>query len=141
MEALSGLESIVLDRDTMAFRRSLGERFAMLLYDGKWDTPLRSAISAAAESIAEAMHGTVTVRLFKGTAAAVARSSDRSLYAEGFATFDADEVYDQSHAGGFIRLHALPSRIRALRDATSGEAATAPGAPRPAASATASAAG
>jgi len=118
MEAFEGLESLVHDRDTAAFRRSLGERFAMLLYDGKWFTPVRQAVSAAAESIAEAMHGTVTVRLFKGTAMTVARASRNSLYAEAFATFGADDVYDQSHAGGFIRLHSLPSRIRAMRDAS-----------------------
>ena len=63
------------------------------------------------------MEGSVTVRLFKGAATTVARTSPRSLYAEAFATFGADEVYDQSHAGGFIRLHSLPSRIRAMRDA------------------------
>ncbi|MHC4809619.1 MAG: argininosuccinate synthase [Planctomycetota bacterium] len=121
LEALHGLESLVHDRDTAAFRRSLGERFAMAVYDGKWFTPVREAISGVAESIAETMEGSVTVRLFKGTAATVARTSKHSLYAEAFATFGADEVYDQSHAGGFIRLHSLPSRIRAMRDAAAAE--------------------
>jgi argininosuccinate synthase len=125
MEAFQGLESLVHDRDTAAFRRSLGERFAMLLYDGKWFTPVREAVSAAAESIAETMNGSVTVRLFKGTAMAVARSSEQSLFSEAFATFGADDVYDQSHAGGFIRLHSLPSRIRAMRDAATAELAAA----------------
>ena len=75
-------------------------------------------MQAGFERMAEALDGEVRVRLHKGTATTVGRRSDKSLYAEAFATFSADEVYRQSDAGGFIRLFTLPSRIAALREET-----------------------
>ncbi len=128
VEALRGLEEITLDRPTLHFRQHLGLRFAELVYDGQWFTPLREALWAAADKIAERLEGEVTVRLFKGTATAVRRTSPRSLYAEDFATFGADAVYDHADAGGFIRLFALPSRIAALRAGRGGGAAPPPAA-------------
>ena len=73
-------------------------------------------LSAAIESVAQRLDGDVVVRLFKGTATAIQRRSPHSLYAEEFATFSRDEVYNQKDAGGFIRLFSLPSRIRALKE-------------------------
>lgn len=114
-EAFSALSEIVLDRDTLHFREQMALKFGDLVYDGSWFTPLREAISACAEKMAEHMTGEITVRLFKGHATAIKRASDHALYSEQFATFGEDDVYDQSHAEGFIRLFSLQSRIRALR--------------------------
>ncbi len=114
--AARGLEELVLDRTTLHFREKLSHDFAEMIYEGSWFTPLREAIWSAFASIAKVMTGDVVVRLHKGSAVVVKRRSKHSLYSESFATFGADEVYDQSHAGGFIRLHSLPSRIRALKE-------------------------
>jgi argininosuccinate synthase len=114
VEALRALEELVLDRDTRAYRDELGLRFARLVYDGKWFAMLRDVLSAAAERVADRMTGEVVVRLYKGSATAIQRRSRFSLYSEDFATFDADEVYNQAHAEGFIRLFSLPERVAAL---------------------------
>ncbi len=115
MEALRGLEELVLDRRTLRWRQEQAIGFAELVYDGRWFTPQREAMQAGFERIAEDLEGEVAVRLFKGSAVATRRRSPGSLYAESFATFSADEVYRQADAGGFIRLFTLPSRIAAGR--------------------------
>ncbi len=109
------LEQITLDRESLHFREQLGLRFADLVYDGRWFTPLREAIWASVQKLAEPMTGEVVVELFKGHARAIQRQSPNSLYSESFATFGGDDVYDQTHAEGFIRLLSLPERIRAMR--------------------------
>ncbi|RUO76668.1 argininosuccinate synthase [Pseudidiomarina taiwanensis] len=114
MAALQGLESLVLDRSVLDYRIRLGHEFAQLMYDGRWFTPLRHAMLAAAESIAEPLTGDVVVKLYKGTVTVTQKRSPNSLYSSAFATFDEDEVYNQQHAEGFIRLYSLASRIRAL---------------------------
>ncbi len=121
VEALRGLEQLVLDRRTLHFREHLGLTFAELVYDGQWFTPLREALSACAESIASRLTGEVAVRLHKGSAVAVRRRSPQSLYAHDYATFGADEVYNQADAGGFIRLLSLPARIAALSAGRAGK--------------------
>jgi argininosuccinate synthase len=114
-EALRGLEELTLDREALHFRQELGLKFAKLVYDGRWFTTMREAISATCAKIAERTTGDVVVRLYKGSATAVQRRSPMSLYAEDFATFGEDDVYDQKHAEGFIRLLTLPERIAALK--------------------------
>jgi len=114
-EAMRGLEELVLDRETLHWREQVGLRFAELVYNGQWFTPLREALQAGIEHVAQRMTGEVRVRLHKGRAWTVGRRSPNSLYAESFATFGRDEVYNQKDAGGFIRLFSLPSRIAALR--------------------------
>ena len=115
VEALRSLEELVLDRQTLHYREQMGLTFARLVYDGQWFTPLREALLAAAEAIAQRLTGEVVVRLYKGSATPVRRRSAESLYAQDFATFSEDDVYDHSDAGGFIRLFSLPSRIAALK--------------------------
>ena len=115
LEALQSLEELVLDRETRRYRQQLGLKFADLVYDGRWFTPLREALSASAEQIAKRLTGEVKVQLYKGSATTICRRSPHSLYSEDFATFGNDEVYDQSHAEGFIRLFSLPSRIAKLK--------------------------
>ncbi|MBT8486329.1 MAG: argininosuccinate synthase [Phycisphaerae bacterium] len=117
MEALRTLEELVLDRETLHYRQHLGLTFADIVYNGQWFSPLREALSACAEKIAEPLTGEVVVRLHAGKAAPVQRRSPASLYDEDFATFGADEVFDHRHAEGFIRLFSLPGRIAARRAA------------------------
>ncbi len=118
MEALRGLEQLCYDRDTLQWRQKLALDFAKIVYEGTWFTPVREVLWASAKAAAEVLDGDVRVRLFKGTAVVSGRRSPNSLYSQDFATFGEDEVYDQTHAEGFIRLFSLPARIRALRDAT-----------------------
>ena len=115
MEGLQSLAELVLDRETRRYRQQLGLKFADLVYDGRWFTPVREALSVCAEQIAQRLTGELVVRLYKGSATCVRRRSEHSLYAADFATFGDDEVYDQSHAEGFIRLFSLPSRIANLK--------------------------
>src|SRR5574344_187781 len=116
MAALRTIEELVLDKTTRAWREKLGAEFSHLVYDGRWFTPLCKAIVASADAIAEDLTGEVVLKMYKGSVNAVQKRSVNSLYSEDFATFGADEVYDQSHAEGFIRLYTLASRIRALKE-------------------------
>lgn len=109
------LEKLILDRDTMQYKNIVAQKMAQLVYDGLWYTPLREAISAFVDKTQELMTGTVRMKLYKGSAVPVASKSVYSLYNEEFATFSADEVYDQSDAEGFINLFALPLKIRAIQ--------------------------
>ena len=115
VEALRALEELVYDRETLHQREQIGLKFAELVYDGRWFTPVRESLTAAVESMTTKLTGEVVVRLHKGHAVAVKRRSPNSLYSESFATFGEDAVYDQSHAEGFIRLFSLPQRISALK--------------------------
>ena len=115
LEGLQSLAELVLDRETRRYRQQLGLKFADLVYDGRWFTPVREALSVCAEQIAQRLTGEVVIQLYKGSATCVRRRSEHSLYSADFATFGDDEVYDQSHAEGFIRLFSLPSRIANLK--------------------------
>ncbi|MDR2162594.1 MAG: argininosuccinate synthase [Clostridiales Family XIII bacterium] len=116
MNAHYALESLILDRDTQFWKRQLANKYAQLVYDGQWFTPLREALDAFADSTSRDVTGTVRMELYKGNALATAMKSERSLFSEDFATFGADEVYNQKDAEGFINLFSLPMKIRAIRD-------------------------
>lgn len=113
--AHAGLEELILDRDTTHYKDIVAHKLAELLYNGLWFTPLREAISAFIDKTQENVTGTVKMKLYKGNAIPVAKKSPYSLYNEEFATFSADEVYNQSDAEGFINLWALPLKIRAIQ--------------------------
>jgi argininosuccinate synthase len=115
VEALKGIEQCVLDRETSQWKQQMSLTFAKLVYDGRWFTPLREALSSCADKLAEHLTGTATVRLYKGSANLVGRQSPFSLYEEDYATFSEEEVYDQKHAEGFIRLMTLTERIAAVK--------------------------
>lgn len=115
MAALRAVEELVLDKPTRAWRERVGAEFSHLVYDGRWFTPLCKALLASAEAIAEDVSGEVVLKMYKGQVTAIKKRSPNSLYSEEFATFGEDEVYDQSHAEGFIRLYSLASRIKALK--------------------------
>ena len=106
------LESITLDREVMLERDRLTPRFAQLIYSGFWFSPemdfLRTAIDASQEHVT----GTVRLKLYKGCITVLGRRSPESLYREEVVTFEADTVYDQKDASGFIRLNALRLMLR-----------------------------
>ena len=114
MAALQAIDELILDKSCRKWKESLSSEFAHLVYDGRWFTPLKDSILAAAESLATQATGEVVLKLYKGQVQAVKKQSINSLYSEDFATFGEDDVYDQSHAEGFIRLFSLSSRIAAL---------------------------
>jgi len=115
MAAYKALEALVLDKNSLKFREQLALEFSHVIYDGRWFTPLCQSILAAADSFAKQLTGKIVVKLYKGQATVTQRASVNSLYSEDFATFGADDVYDQSHAEGFIRLFSLSSRIAAMQ--------------------------
>ena len=108
------LESIVLDRDTLHYKDVLANRFAEIVYNGQWFTPLREAMSAFFDVTQQNMTGTVRLKLYKGNIIIAGRKSPYSLYREDFATFEQDEVYNQSDSLGFINLFGLPITVQAL---------------------------
>jgi argininosuccinate synthase len=114
--AHSELEQLVLDRRTLAAKDSIAPRYADLVYEGRWWTTEREAYDAFVGVTQERVTGSVTLRLYKGSTAVVGRESEHALYDERFVTFGEDEVYEQSDAAGFIRLFALPARVRAIKD-------------------------
>jgi argininosuccinate synthase len=114
--AHSELEQLVLDRRTLAAKDLIAPRYADLVYEGRWWTTEREAYDAFVNVTQERITGSVTLRLFKGSASVVARQSDFALYDERFVTFGEDDVYQQSDAAGFIRLYGLSARVRAIRD-------------------------
>src|ERR1700759_919604 len=114
--AHSELEQLVLDRKTLAAKDAIAPRYADLVYEGRWWTTEREAYDAFVNVTQQRITGTVTLRLFKGATQVVGRESAHALYDERFVTFGEDDVYQQSDAAGFIRLFALPSRVRAIKD-------------------------
>jgi len=114
--AHSELKQLVLDRRTLAAKDLIAPRYADLVYEGRWWTTEREAYDAFVNVSQERVTGSVTLKLFKGTASVVGRESEYALYDERFVTFGEDDVYQQSDAAGFIRLYGLSARVRALRD-------------------------
>ena len=114
--ARRALESLTLDREVLHLRDSLVTRYAEMIYYGFWFSPERRALQGFMDECARDVTGTVRLSLYKGNATVVGRRSPRSLYRTDFATFEADAVYRQRDAEGFINLNALRLKIRALRD-------------------------
>src|SRR6266550_291538 len=114
--ARRALESITLDREVLHLRDSLVPRYAEMIYYGFWFAPERQMLQTLMDECARDVTGTVRLRLYKGNVSVVGRRSPRSLYRTDFATFEADTVFRQRDAEGFINLNALRLKIRALRD-------------------------
>jgi argininosuccinate synthase len=108
------LESLVLDRETCHFKEMVSVKYTEVVYNGLWFTPLREAIDAFVNATQGPVTGTVRLKLYKGNIISAGRKSPFSLYREDFATFGEEDVYDQSHAEGFIRLFGLSMKVRAL---------------------------
>ena len=114
--AHSELEQLVLDRRTLAAKDVIAPRYADIVYEGRWWTTEREAYDAFVNVTQERVTGSVTLRLYKGSAQVVGRESLHALYDERFVTFGEDDVYEQSDAAGFIRLYGLSMRVRAIKD-------------------------
>lgn len=108
------LEYLTLDRATMHYKEQVAIRYAELVYDGMWFSPLKEALDAFVDSTQQTVTGTVRLKLYKGNIMSAGSKSPYSLYHEGFVTFGRDEVYNQKDAEGFINLFGLPLKVRAL---------------------------
>jgi len=116
VEAHGALEQICLDRETLHYKQQVALKYADLVYNGQWFTPLREALDAFVRATQATVTGTARLKLYKGSVILVGRKSPMSLYREDYATFGQDDVYNQKDAEGFIRLFGLPLKVRALID-------------------------
>jgi len=107
------LETITLDKETARVKQYLGIKFADIVYNGQWYTPLREAMSAFVTETQKTVTGDVKLKLYKGNIINAGVTSPYTLYDEEVATFDEDEVYNQADAAGFINLFGLPIKVRA----------------------------
>ena len=107
------LESICLDKDTMHFKQGISNKFGELLYDGKWFTPLREALSAFIDKTQESVTGEVKLKLYKGNIINAGVSSSYSLHSSKIASFGEDKSFNQEDSKGFINIYSLPTRVRA----------------------------
>ncbi len=108
------LEMLCLDKETQHFKQHVGIRFAELVYNGQWFTPLREALSAFVDKTQENVSGEVKLKIYKGNIINAGIKSPHSLYSEEIATFGEEDVYNQYDAEGFINLFGLPIKVRAL---------------------------
>ena len=115
MEAHTQLEELILDRDTLAYKKLVATKFADLVYEGKWFTPLRAALQAFVESTQEHVTGEVKFKLYKGNIIKAGTTSPYSLYSESLASFTTGELYDHHDAEGFINLFGLSMKVRAMK--------------------------
>ena len=113
--ARRAVESLTLDRGAMHQKDELMPRYAELVYNGFWFSPEREILQAAIDKASEAVTGTARLKLFKGGVMVIGRKAPDGLYRQEMATFEADSVYDQRDAEGFIKLNALRFRLRAKR--------------------------
>ena len=120
--AIKELEYLCLDRDTQSFKRQSAVKFAELVYDGKWFTPLREAMSAMFDVMDETVTGDVKLKLYKGNIYPAGATSPYSLYNEDIASFgDSHELYSHKDSEGFINLYGLPLKVRAMMMNEKGE--------------------
>ena len=115
MEAHQQLEELILDRDTYALKKEIGSKFASLVYEGKWFTPLREAEQAFIEKTQEYVTGEVKFKLYKGNIIKAGTTSPYTLYNESIASFTTGDLYDHHDAEGFINLFGLSCKVRAMK--------------------------
>ena len=111
------LEMLCLDKDTQHFKQHLALKFAELVYNGQWFTPLREALSAFVDKTQENVSGEVKLKIYKGNIINAGIKSEHSLYSEEIASFGEEDVYNQHDAEGFINLFGLPIKVKAMLDA------------------------
>lgn len=115
MEAHDALEELVLDRATFEVKKDMGNKFAQIVYEGKWFTPLREAIQSFVQSTQQYVTGEVKLKLYKGNIIKAGTTSPYSLYSESLASFTTGDLYDHHDADGFITLFGLPLKVRAMK--------------------------
>ena len=116
MEAHQQLEELILDRETTEMKINMANKFAQIVYEGKWFSPLREAVQAFIESTQKNVTGEVKFKLYKGNIIKAGTSSPYSLYSEDLASFTTGEMYDHHDAEGFITLFGLSTKVRALKE-------------------------
>ena len=121
MEAHQQLEELILDRATYEVKKEMGDKFAQIVYEGKWFTPLREAIQAFIDSTQQYVTGEVKFKLYKGNIIKAGTTSPYSLYSEDLASFTTGELYDHHDAEGFINLFGLSLKVRAMNQMARGE--------------------
>ncbi len=114
------MELLTLDRVTLHFKEIVAARYAELVYDGVWFSPLREALDAFVDITQKTVSGTVRMKLYKGNCTPAGSKSPYSLYNQELSTFSRDEIYNQHDAEGFINLFGLPLKVRALMEKKSG---------------------
>ncbi len=115
LEAHMQLEELILDRATMTCKKEIDNKFADVVYEGKWFTPLREALQAFIESTQQYVTGEVKLKLYKGNIIKQGTTSPYSLYSESLASFTTGELYDHHDAEGFINLFGLSLKVRAMK--------------------------
>ena len=113
-EAHRAVESLTMDREVMHIRDSLIPKYAELVYNGYWYAPERELLQKLIDESQQTVNGTARLKLYKGNCAVVGRKAEKSLFSEEFATFEADSVYNQKDAEGFIKINSLRLRIREI---------------------------
>ena len=114
VQAHRELESICLDKEVLRMKDQLALKYADLVYNGQWFTPIREALDAFVQSTQQTLTGSVRLKLYKGNITVAGRKSANSLYREDLATFGQEAVYNQKDAEGFINLFGLPIKVQAL---------------------------
>ncbi len=114
MAAHKDLEAITLDRDVVHYKELVAQKYAELVYNGQWFTPVREALDAFIDETQRSVNGVVRLKLYKGNVTVVGRKSPNSLYDPKLATFEREAVYNQTDAEGFINLFGLPYKVAAL---------------------------
>ncbi len=120
-EAHQQLEELILDRDTYTLKKDPGYKFADIVYEGKWFTPIREALQAFIESTQQYVTGEVKFKLYKGNIIKAGTTSPYTLYNESIASFTTGDMYDHHDAEGFINLFGLSCKVRALKMQEVGE--------------------
>ena len=110
------VENRLVGMKSQHYKQQLALKFAELVYNGQWYTPLRKAMSAFVDSTQETVTGDVKLKLYKGNIIPASVTSPYTLYSAGMATFDEDDCYNQADSAGFINLFGLPIKVRALND-------------------------
>lgn len=113
-KALEDLESICIDKEAWAFKKTMALKYAELTYNGLWFSPLKDAMDSFVDSLQENVSGTVKLKLYKGNIKIAGKWSKNALYDEGISSFGASDLYSHSDAEGFINLFSLPSKIKKI---------------------------
>ena len=108
------LETLCLDKETQHYKQQVALKFADIVYNGQWFTPLREALSAFVDETQKTVTGEVKLKLYKGNIINAGVTSPYSLYNEDIATFGEDDCYDQKDSARFINMFGLPIKVRAL---------------------------
>lgn len=116
MEAHAQLEELILDRDTFTVKKEIANKFANLVYEGKWYAPLREALQAFIDVTQEYVTGEIKLKLYKGNIIKAGTTSPYSLYSESLASFTTGELYNHHDAEGFINLFGLTMKVRAMKN-------------------------